>query len=119
MVTADDVRAVCRPLPRSSEHLVHDRVKFRVGRIVFAAFSRDETVLGFGFPKPERAALVAARPQIFRLPRESDLRFNWVEAVAAELSPAEMAELIVDAWAMTVPKKVWSAYDPLRLRGAV
>jgi hypothetical protein len=110
MVTVEDVRAVCRLLPRSSEHLIHDRVKFRVGKIVFAAFSRDETLLGFGFPKDERAGLVAARPSVFELPRESDLRFNWIEARAAALEPAEMAELVVDAWRMTVPKKVWSAY---------
>jgi hypothetical protein len=112
MVTVEDVREVCRPLPRSSEHLIHDRVKFRVAKIVFAAFSRDETVLGFGFPKEERAGLVDARPRIFQLPRESDLRFNWVEARTAELERDETAELIIDAWQLTVPRKVWSAYRP-------
>ena len=109
MSTVDDVREVCRGLPRSSEHLIHDRVKFRVGKIVYAAFSRDETVLGFGYPKEERAALVAAEPTIFHLPRESDLRFNWVQAWVAELPEPRMRELVVDAWRMTVPKKVWSA----------
>jgi hypothetical protein len=48
-----------RPLPRSYEALVRDRVKFRVGRIVYAASSRDETIMGFGFPRDEREALVA------------------------------------------------------------
>ena len=110
MSTVDDVREVCRGLPRSSEHLIYDRVKFRVGKIVYAAFSRDETVLGFGYPKEERAALVAAEPMIFHLPRESDLRFNWVQAWVAELSEPRMRELVVDAWRMTVPKKVWSAF---------
>lgn len=114
MVTVDDVRAVCRPLPRSREHLIRDRVKFRVGQIVYAAFSRDETELGFGFPKEERAALVAGRPEVFHLPRESELRFNWVQSRAATLEPGEMAELILDAWRMTVPRKVWSAYLPPR-----
>jgi len=60
MVTADDVRAYAMTLPRTSEHLIYDQVKFRIGRIVYLALSRDETVLGFGFPKEERAALVAA-----------------------------------------------------------
>src|SRR3712207_6998206 len=40
------VRAVAAGLPRSSEVLVRDRVKFRVGRIVYLAFSRDEAVMG-------------------------------------------------------------------------
>ena len=49
-------------LPRAYEALVQDRVKFRVGRIVFLAFSRDEQTMGFGFPKEEREELVAAEP---------------------------------------------------------
>lgn len=106
VVTVDDVRQFARTLPRSSEHLIHDRVKFRVGQIVYVAFSRDETLMGFGFPKEERAALVAAEPEKFLLPRESDLRFNWVEARMAALDVAEMRELVLEAWRMCVPKKV-------------
>src|SRR6185312_8675296 len=63
MTTVERVRAVALCLPRSYEALVRDRVKFRVGRIVFLAFSRDEEVMGFGFPKEERAAMVAAEPE--------------------------------------------------------
>ncbi|MFI6737472.1 MmcQ/YjbR family DNA-binding protein [Nonomuraea sp. NPDC050451] len=106
MVTVDDVRQFARTLPRSSEHLIRDRVKFRVGKIVYVAFSRDETQMGFGFPKEERAALVAAEPDKFLMPRESDLRFNWVVARMDALDPAEMRELVLEAWRMCVPKKV-------------
>jgi hypothetical protein len=112
MISVEDVRQVCRGLPRSTEHLIHDRVKFRVGKIVYVAFSRDETAMGFAYPKEEREALIAAEPRVFHLPRESDLRFNWVEARTAELPIPEMTELITDAWRMMVPKKVWSAYVP-------
>ncbi|MGV9305987.1 MULTISPECIES: MmcQ/YjbR family DNA-binding protein [unclassified Nonomuraea] len=110
MVTVDDVRALASRLPRSSEHLIHDRVKFRVGSIVYVAFSRDETIMGFGFPKEEREALVAAEPGTFLLPRESDLRFHWVEARMAALDVPEMRELVTEAWRMCVPKKVYAAY---------
>ncbi|NRQ33533.1 MmcQ/YjbR family DNA-binding protein [Nonomuraea sp. NN258] len=106
MITVDDVRQFTKTLPRSSEHLIRDRIKFRVGRIVYVAFSHDETLMGFGFPKEERDALVAAEPAKFLLPRESDLRFNWVVARMAELDVAEMRELVLDAWRMCVPKKV-------------
>src|SRR5215470_671973 len=54
MVTIDSVRAVAEGLPRSYEVVVRGRVKFRVGQIVWLAFSRDETVMGFAFPKEER-----------------------------------------------------------------
>ena len=106
MVTADDVRAYAMTLPRTSEHLIYDQVKFRVGRIVYLALSRDETILGVGFPKEERAALVEAEPDKFSLPRLSDMRYHWVHARMSELSLDELHELITDAWRMCVPKKV-------------
>ena len=106
MVTVDDVRRVALGLPRTTEHLVHDRVKFRVGPLVYVAFSRDETVMGFAFPREERAALVESDPARFLLPRPSDLRFNWVEVRTAALDVEEMTEVVIDAWTMVVPKRV-------------
>ena len=110
MVTLDDVRAYASGLPRSTEALVRGRVKFRVGRIVYLAFSRDETVMGFAFPKEWRAALVASDPDKFMLPSGGDLRFNWVLVRLAALDEAEMRELVLDAWAMVVPKRVSAPY---------
>jgi hypothetical protein len=110
MVTVDDVREVARGLPRSQEHLIRDRVKFRVGAIVYVAFSRDEAVMGFAFPREERDALVASQPRVFHLPGPGDMRFQWVQAWMAELDPVLMEELVVDAWRMVVPKKVAAAY---------
>ena len=78
MITVEDVRRITSSLPRSYEVVVRDQIKFRVGRIVFVAFSRDETVMGVGFPKEERAAMVAAEPDKFMLPRKSDMRYNWI-----------------------------------------
>ncbi|MEY2461595.1 MAG: hypothetical protein QOG30_3425 [Acidimicrobiaceae bacterium] len=106
MVTIDDVRALALTLPRSYEALVRDRVKFRVGRIVFLAFARDEKQMGFGFPKEERAALVESEPDKFLMPRTSDLRYNWVEVRLDKLDLDEMRELVLDAWRMCVPKRV-------------
>lgn len=115
MVTVEDVRSIALELPRAYEALVRDRVKFRVGRIVFAAMSRDETVIGFGFPKEEREALLASAPERFHLPGAGDLRYHWVQAWMAALDRDELAELITDAWAMCVPKRVrdaWFAAHP-------
>jgi hypothetical protein len=111
MVTIDDVRRVALSLPRTEEHLIADRVKFRVGRIVYVAFSRDEKIMGFGFPKEERAALVAADPGKFLLPRAADLRYHWVCVRLAAIDAAEMRELVTDAWRMVVPKRVAAALD--------
>jgi hypothetical protein len=106
MVSVDEVRAFALTLPRAYEVLVRDRVKFRVGRIVFVAFSRDETLMGFGFPKEERDAMIAAEPEKFVLPEPSDLRYQWLVARLAAIDADEMRELVLDAWGMCVPKKV-------------
>jgi len=104
MVTVADVRALALTLPRTTEHLIRDRVKFRVESIVYCAFSRDETLMGFGFPKEERDALVAAEPEVYLLPGESDLRYHWVVARMDRLDLETMEERVVDAWSMCVPK---------------
>lgn len=110
MATVEDVRRITAPLPRSYEVLVRDRVKFRVGRLVYASLSRDETLLGFGYPKQEREALVASDPQKFLMPLRSDERYNWVRLRLAAVDADELEELLVDAWCMCVPKKVRAEY---------
>lgn len=109
-VTAEDVRGVALSLPRAYEAWVRDHRKFRVGRIVFATVSPDETLLGFAFPREERSALVAGEPDTFVMPRPSDLRYQWVEARMAALDTEELRELITDAWAMCVPRSVREAH---------
>jgi hypothetical protein len=105
-VTLDDVRSYVADLPRSYEAFVQGRVKFRVGRIVYLAFSKDETLMGFAFPREERPMLVETYPEKFMMPRQSDLRYNWVVARLAAIDHAEMRELVFDAWRMVVPKRV-------------
>ena len=106
MVTVDDVRALAITLPRSYEAVVRDRLKFRVGRIVYLAFAKDETMMGFAFPKEERAALVESEPDKFLMPKPSDLRYNWVVVRLEAIDEEEMRELVLDAWRMVVPKGV-------------
>ena len=109
-MTIDDVRVVAFDLPRSYEAMVRDRVKFRVGRIVYLAFSRDETVMGFAFPKDERVALVASEPWKFLMPCAADLRYNWIDVRLEAIGRREMRELVIDAWRMVVPRRVAAAY---------
>jgi len=111
--TIESVRELALSLPRSYEALVRDRVKFRVGQIVYLAFSRDEQMMGFAFPKEERAALIEAEPDKFLMPKPSDLRYNWVVVRLAAIDDDEMRELVLDAWRMVVPKRVAAAHlDP-------
>jgi hypothetical protein len=110
MVTAEEIRAVALALPRTTEALVRDRVKFRVGRIVYVALSRDETNMGCGYPRELRAAAVAAEPEKFFMPRPSEMRFQWIEVWLSAIDAGEMRELVTDAWRMCVPKRVASLH---------
>jgi hypothetical protein len=110
-VTIDDARAIAATLPRSYEALVRGRVKFRVGQIVYAAFSDDDSIMGFGFPREEREALVASEPDKFLMPCPSDMRYRWVQVRLDAIDIDELRELLVDAWRKCVPKKVATAYE--------
>lgn len=110
MITVDDARAIIADLPRAYEVVVGDRIKFRVGRLVFLSFSRDETLMGFGYPREHREALVADDPVRFLMPERGDLRYQWVRARTAELTPEEARPLIEYAWTMVVPKGVAADY---------
>ena len=110
-MTIDDARRVASTLPRSYEAVVRDSVRFRVGRIVYVAFSRDETIMGFAFPKDEREMLVMTEPEKFLMPRRSELRYNWVCVRLDAIDHDELRELVVDAWRMCVPRKVAAEYD--------
>ena len=110
MVEIEDIRRITDTLPRSYEAVVRDRIKFRVGRIVYAALSRDETTIGFGFPKVERAALVEADPVRYFLPPAGDMRYQWVCARMAELDVELLRDHLLEAWTMCVPKSVAAAY---------
>ena len=118
MTTIAAVRELALTLPRSYEALVRDRVKFRVGRIVYLAFSRDESEMGFAFPKDEREGLVASDPKKFLMPSPSDMRFQWLVVRLDAIDADELRELVFDAWRMVVPKKLALLSDDELQRGA-
>src|SRR5690348_13671613 len=106
----DEVCAVAESLPRAYQAFVRGRVKYRVGRIVFLAFSKDGETMGFGFPKDWRAALVESEPEKFSLPSEFDMRYSWVHARLGALDADEMRDLVENAWALCAPKRVVAEY---------
>jgi hypothetical protein len=115
MVTVDDVFAYGLSLPRSTEGVVRGKHKLYVGRIVYVAIER-EGILGFAHPREWRLALVNSDPETFLMPTGRDLRYQWVYARMDRLDVPEMQELVLDAWAMCVPKKVAAAYAALNPR---
>ena len=115
-VSIDDVRDLTMGLPRSYEAFVRGRIKFRVGRIVYLAFSRDQTLMGFAFPKEEREAALETYPDKFLRPKPADMRYQWLVVRLEAVDEDELRELVFDAWRMVVPKKLASLSDDELLR---
>jgi hypothetical protein len=118
VVTIDEVRAFASTLPRTSEGLVRGYVKFRIGRIVYLSLSPDGATMGFAFPKEFRDALVVSEPEKFSLPSQSDMRYHWVHVDLAAIDADEMRELVEDAWAFCVPKRIAEEYAASRSSAA-
>ena len=110
----DEARAFAKTLPRSSEAFVRGRVKFRIGRIVYLSFSKDGSTMGFAFPKEWREALVESEPEKFSLPSDFDMRYHWAHVRLAAIETDELQELVEDAWAFCVPKRVVDEYASSR-----
>jgi hypothetical protein len=113
-ITVPEVRAFAMSLPRTTEGMVRGRTKFYVGRIVYVAFERDETVMGFAFPREWRAAAVDAEPEKFAMPTGVDLKYNWLLVRTTAIEPPEMRDLVLEAWSMVVPQRVIDEYVATR-----
>jgi len=113
-VTVEEICELAASLPRSYEAHVRGRVKFRIGQIVYLSLAPDGSTMGCGFPKEFRQAAVDAEPDKFALPSKSDMRFNWIHVHLDAIDADEMRDLVEDAWAFTVPKRVADEYAAAR-----
>ena len=60
--------------------------------------------------RQEQVALVSAAPETFGIPAYVG-RHGWVSIQLATVDPAELRELIIEAWRQTAPKRLVAAYD--------
>ena len=60
--------------------------------------------------RQEQAALVSAAPETFGIPAYVG-RHGWVSIQLATVDPAEVRELIIEAWRQTAPKRLVAADD--------
>ena len=80
MATVEDVRRIAMSLPRTTEHLIRDHTKFRVGRLVYASVSPDSERLGSASRRKSAPRWSPATPGKFMMPLRSDERYHWVRA---------------------------------------
>ena len=110
MTTADQLRQVALSLPEAEERETWGHPTFRVRDKMFATLSDDGRQAGVKTTKQEQSALIAADPETFGIPGYVG-RHGWVSVQLATADPAELRELLVEAWRQTAPKRLVAAYD--------
>ena len=110
MITADELRRVVLSLPEAEERETWGHPTFRVRDKMFAALSDDGQLASVKATREEQAALTAAAPETFGVPAYVG-RHGWVSIQLATVDPAELGELVVEAWRQTAPRRLVAAYD--------
>jgi hypothetical protein len=110
MITADELRRAALALPEAEERETWGHPTFRVRDKLFATLSDDGRQAGVKTTKQEQAALIAAAPETFGIP-DYVVRHGWVSVQLATADPAELRELLVEAWRQTAPKRLVATYD--------
>ena len=110
MITADELRRVVLSLPEAEERETWGHPTFRVRDKMFAALSDDGRQASVKATRQEQAALIATAPETFSVPAYVG-RYGWVSVELATIDPTELAELVVEAWRQTAPKRLVATYD--------
>jgi hypothetical protein len=113
MITADELRRVVLSLPEAEERETWGHPTFRVRDKMFAALSDDGRLASVKATRQEQAALIAAAPDTFGVPAYVG-RHGWVSVRLATVDPTELAELVVEAWRQTAPRRLVATYDAER-----
>jgi hypothetical protein len=110
MITADELRRAALSLPEAEERETWGHPTFRVRDKMFATLADDGRSAGIKTTKEEQTALVAGAPETFGVPAYVG-RHGWVSVELATADPAEVRELVTEAWRQTAPKRLVAAYD--------
>jgi hypothetical protein len=106
MADLGDIRAVALALPGVREVDWHGEPFFQVGSKSFV--HRWKGGVFMKLDKNHQELLFEARPEVFTPMIVGSIRWSRVEIAA--LDADELAELVLEAWTMVVPKNVSRAY---------
>jgi predicted DNA-binding protein (MmcQ/YjbR family) len=101
-VTIAEVRELVSRLPEVTESSHHDVTDFRVRGRIFATVPSAGVVVVRLAPQ-QQAELIAGDPESFIPGAGSWGRQGWTRVTTAGLRPAELGELLTDAWAGRAP----------------
>jgi hypothetical protein len=102
MAGLEDLRRLCLALPGAHEVTYKGDPWFNVGRKTFALFTRGRAILKLD--RGHQELLFEVRPETFSRCKVATVHWSYVEL--DHLDEAELAELVTEAWAQIVPKKL-------------
>jgi hypothetical protein len=109
-VRAGPLRRTALSFPEAEEVETWGQATFRVRRKMFCILGEHGKQASIKATPEAQAELLAANPAVYSFAPYVG-RHGWVTVDVAAADPAEVAELLEDAWRRTAPKRVVAAYD--------
>ena len=111
MVTFDEFKAMGLALPRAIEKVTWGtEVTLRIGEKMFAVGDPESGRVSVKASRGDQLELIAADPETFSVAPYVG-RFGWVRVVLARVDPAELRDLLTDAWRDTAPRRLVREFD--------
>ena len=104
------LRAYALRFPESEERETWETATFRVRGKIFMMFSEQERHAWIKSTFDEQQALVAQDPDAFFVPPYVGPS-GWVGTVISKADADEVRELVTEAWRLTAPKRLVTAFD--------
>jgi hypothetical protein len=111
MATGQQLRTLAVALPEVAEKSHFGRPDFRVREKIFAGLSEPE--VGYVKLTPElQAGLIGSRPEAFYAASGAWGLKGWTHLRLAQVTAAELKELLAEAWRLCAPKQLLGAARP-------
>ena len=109
-VTTATLRAWLAELPEFEERETWGQPTLRVRGRMFGILDEESRMASLKTSREEQAALLEQDPETFSWPAYVG-RHGWIRVDLARVEPAQLHEILVEAWRRTAPKRVVRAWD--------
>lgn len=107
---ASMTREIALSLPATEERITWGHPTLRVHDSIFLTLTEDGSTASIKTGHDEQAMLIDGDPDTFFRPAYVG-RHGWVGVRPATADPAQLEELIVEAWRRTAPVRLVRAFD--------
>ena len=110
-VTYEQVKQWALALPGTAEVFVEDwgHPTLRVNNKMFASGAPESATMTLKASTEDQAELIATDPETYSTAPYTG-RYGWVLVQLSRVDPAELHELIIEAWRRTAPKRLAATY---------